>query len=200
MPENTSVLEAESFKGAYLRFFLCGNAVHGRYHGKHGYKQEKHGKHRAHGLSFLGFTGRSGIGRSLILCENQLGLAERFVGAFYHFAFVKRGQNIYLRIVIYAERIFVQHGRYVCKAVKRIVGHNLRFVADADHLLTGFNKSFYFSRNIYALVAEGQLISDGNIVCRRKFVGQPDAVGTVFVVFVTGYEIHTRYPFVLCYR
>ena len=66
MRENTPVFETERLERAYLRLFLCGQPLHGRYHSQDRDKQKQRRQDGAHGFALIALAFRLSISRALV--------------------------------------------------------------------------------------------------------------------------------------
>ena len=73
------------------------------------------------------------------------------------------------------------------------VGHQLRFIANANHLFGGFYKPFYFARNFRFAVYKRYGIAFFNTVFFGVSVRNPHSVRAFRVVFVAACKNERRY-------
>ena len=72
-------------------------------------------------------------------------------------------------------------GGYICVSERRVIGHDLVAVGQADHMLAGLDQPDDFTRNIHALKFERERIAFRDAVAGGKFIGQPEAFAGFFV-------------------
>ena len=180
--EYASVLEAQRFKRAYLRFFLCAEAVHGRYHSQHRYKQKQNRKHAAHGLSLVNLAAGERVCRRFFFCKNKRCFSDRLVNIVEKAVPFPCAYNVYLGVKLKARSFLVKRGRNVRISVSVIVGHGLTFVAHAHKILGSLYKSAHLARNFRAAVYKRYAVAERDIVCLGILVRKPDTVGAVCIV------------------
>ena len=200
MHKNPSVAEAERFQGADLRFFLGSKAVHRRHHRQNGDEKEEHGEDRTHRLPLFGFALCARIGSRFGFIENHRRIAEGVVDLFGKGLFIHFGNHVNLREEEKTERVFIHHGRDIRKSVSTVVGHQLTFVADADHMFAGFHKSAHHAGDGPSFVYQSQRIAERNPVFRRIAVRKPDTVRRRSVILFAVRFVHTRNGGVLGHR